>query len=329
MTRTQSPAYQWEFVDTGHSTHFRGLAVVDREIVWLAGYDGVILRTIDGGRNWDNVSPQGAEQLQFRAIAAFDTHAALAMTAGIGADSRIYRTEDGGNTWLEVMRGTEPDSYFNSLRFSDRSNGLLLGDPIDGRFLVLRTTDGGRNWHKVVADSMPQALPGEGAFAASGGCLAVRNNSAWFGTGGAERARVFGSVDHGQTWTVSETVMGSREMAGIFGLTFTGEGRGFAVGGNYLNPGLPHMTTMMTTESGNTKWEATGGPVSRGFRSAVAVFPRRPNTVVTVGMGGSDISYDHGAQWLPLNEGFDSVECAEDGSCWASGENGRVAILAS
>ena len=49
---------------------------------------------------------------------------------------------------------------------------------------------------------------------------------------------------------------------------------------------------------------------------------------LTVGPTGSDYSYDGGRTWRRFDTGsFDAVICAPDRSCWASGEQGRVAIL--
>jgi len=79
----------WRLLDTGTQTHFRGLSVVSRNVAWLGGYDGVVLRTVDGGRTWINASPAGAAALQFRDIQAFSATAAVAMAAGTGTDSRL------------------------------------------------------------------------------------------------------------------------------------------------------------------------------------------------------------------------------------------------
>ena len=53
--RSSQPS--WHLIDTGTTNHFRGLSVVSREVVWLGGYAGQVLRTIDGGRHWSDVSP--------------------------------------------------------------------------------------------------------------------------------------------------------------------------------------------------------------------------------------------------------------------------------
>jgi hypothetical protein len=64
----------------------------------------------------------------------------------------------------------------------------------------------------------------------------------------------------------------------------------------------------------------------RGKQDSVAT-----RIALAVGPKGSDISFDGGNSWTaldPASGGFDAVECAGDGSCWASGPAGKVARLA-
>ena len=70
------------------------------------------------------------------------------------------------------------------MTFLDRRNGLALSDPVGGKFRILATHDGGRSWAVQPDAGMPDALPGEFAFAASGTCLNTTAKRAWFGTGG-------------------------------------------------------------------------------------------------------------------------------------------------
>ena len=65
-----------------------------------------------------------------------------------------------------------------------------------------------------------------------------------------------------------------------------------------------------------------------GYRSGVTWVPHTLATVIAVGLTGSDVSFDAGLHWHTFDTGqFDTVSCAPDGSCWASGALGRVAIL--
>ncbi|MHC5905126.1 WD40/YVTN/BNR-like repeat-containing protein, partial [Streptomyces sp. S6] len=197
---------RWALKDTGApSVRFRGLAAVDRDTAWLAGTRGTVLRTTDGGANWRNVSPPGAQDLQFRDVEAFDARRAVVLAIGEGEASRIYRTDDGGATWTESFRNTDARAFYDCLAFFDRRHGLATSDPVDGRFRILSTSDGGRTWTVLPDTGMPPALDGEAGFAASGQCLVTSGpRDVWLATGGAAHARVLHSADRGRTWTAAD-----------------------------------------------------------------------------------------------------------------------------
>src|SRR6478735_2376486 len=96
-------AYGWRMTPTGTTERFRGLAPVSRDVAWVSGTNGTVVRATDGGRTWGDVSPQGlgTAALEFRDIEAFDARHAVILSIGEGEDSRILVTDDGGATWTE------------------------------------------------------------------------------------------------------------------------------------------------------------------------------------------------------------------------------------
>jgi photosystem II stability/assembly factor-like uncharacterized protein len=315
----------WRLVRVPVQSHFRGLAPVSRNVVWLGGYDGVVLRTVNGGRTWINASPAGASALQFRDIAAFGATRAVAMAAGPGTASRLYVTGDGGRSWRLAYENTNPQAFFDCMAFFDPRHGLVLSDPVNGKFRILATRDGGRSWSVLPSSGMPPALPGEAGFAASGECLTTWGHDAWFGSGASSAARVFASCDGGLTWRVRTTPIVSGPTAGVFGLAFRTPWAGVAVGGDFAAPTAADRVAAVSY-FGLRWFTPPSGPA--GYRSGITWVPRSPATVIAVGLTGSDVSYDAGLHWRTFDTGqFDTVSCAADGSCWASGDLGRVAIL--
>ncbi|MEV6488913.1 oxidoreductase [Actinoplanes sp. NPDC051633] len=314
----------WQLTDTGVTARFRGLAPVSARVAWAAGSAGTILRTVDGGRSWQSVGPPGVEELQFRDIEAFDAHNAVALTIGEGTDSRLYRTTDGGRSWTEVFRNDEPTAFYDCITFLDRRHGLALSDPVGGKFRILATADGGRTWAVRDPAGMPAALPGEFAFAASGTCLVSAGGRAFFATGGGERSRVFTSDDRGRSWHVTDSPLPSGEAAGIFSLAFRDRRHGIAVGGDYLTPTAAPDGSATTRDGGRT-WTVSRR-VPGEYRSGATFVVG--TVALAVGPTGSDWSLDGGRTWTRFDTGsFDAVLCARDLSCWASGENGRIAKL--
>ncbi|MFF8480175.1 WD40/YVTN/BNR-like repeat-containing protein [Streptomyces antibioticus] len=326
----EKTAPHWELTDTGTpAVRFRGLAAVDRHTAWVAGSQGTVLRTTDGGASWRNVSPPGAADLQFRDVEAFDARHAVVLAIGEGEASRVYRTDDGGATWTESFRNTDARAFYDCLAFFDRRHGLAMSDPVDGRFRILSTRDGGRTWTVLPDRGMPAALEGEAGFAASGQCLVTAGSrDVWLATGGAAHARVLHSADRGRTWTVSGTPLPAGDPArGVFALAFRDRAHGLAVGGDY-RPDQPSLQAAATTADGGRTWRpARTAPPA--YRSGVTWLPHTRPTALAVGPTGTDLTTDAGRTWHTIDTGsYDTVTCTTDHSCWAAGEQGRVARLA-
>ncbi len=320
----------WALKETGKTARFRGLAAVSRSTAWAAGSQGTVLRTLDGGRSWQDVSPPGAvaEGLELRDIEAFDARRAVALSIGEGEASRVLRTEDGGATWTETFRNPDPRAFYDCLTFFDARHGLAMSDPVDGRFRILSTDDGGRNWRVLPTAGMPEALPGEAGFAASGQCLVSAGpRDVWLATGGGASARVLHSADRGLTWRVAESTVPAGDPArGVFALAFRDRARGLAVGGDYRTGQASPQAAAVSSDGGRT-WRRAAAPPP-AYRSGAAWFPYSRGTALAVGPTGTDVTTDGGGSWRPLEPGsFDTVDCAPDTGCWAAGEKGRVARL--
>lgn len=317
----------WRLTQTGVTAQFRGLSAVSRTVAWASGSLGTVLRTTDGGRTWQNVSPPGVTDLQFRDIEAFDSRTAVILSIGEGEASRVYRTTDGGAHWTETFRNTEPTAFYDCMAFFDRRNGLALSDPVGGKFRVLSTSDGGVSWTVLPNNGMPPALEGEFAFAASGQCISVSGSrDAWIATGGGAQGRVLHSGDRGRTWTVSVTPLASSPSAGVFATAFRDRHHGVAVGGDFANPSNGVDALAFTRNGARTWVEPVTAP--QGYRSGVTWFPWLSTVLIAVGPTGSDVTLDSGRHWQQFDTGsFDTVDCAPDGACWASGAQGRVATL--
>jgi photosystem II stability/assembly factor-like uncharacterized protein len=322
---------QWAPQASGTRARLRGVSVVDDSVAWASGAKGTCLRTIDGGATWRAFAVPDSAGLDFRDVQGFDDKAACLLSIGPGELSRIYRTADSGASWKLQHTNADSRGFLDAIAFWDADHGLAMGDPVDGRFVILRTADAGRSWSRIAADGMPEALPGEGAFAASGTCLVVQGDSnAWFGTGGTASARVFRSTDRGRTWSVAPSaIRAGLPSAGIFSIAFRDDRHGVAVGGDYKAPDDPTGNIAITDDGGRT-WNAAGESRPSGFRSAVAYIPRSPGpSIVAVGPSGADRSTDGGRTWSRIgDEGFHALGFGGSGQAGlAVGEEGRIARL--
>lgn len=325
------PAYaQWWSVQTsGLDTNLRGVSVKydggsegkQHYIVWASGSNGVILRSTNDGTTWKQLSVPGGGDLDFRDVEAFDADTAYVMSSGDGDKSRIYKTTDGGKTWKLEYADKRPGVFLDSLACETQTDCYALSDPVEGKFLVLATEDG-EHWKELSRDKMPAALPGEGAFAASGSALALcEDGSIYFGTG-VGAARIFRSKDRGRSWKAGTTPIAFGPSSGIFSVACEGRGGALvAVGGDYKKPAEAKRVAIYS-EDGGEAWQLAETQPG-GYRSAVGSCAY--DDFAAVGPSGTDMSHDKGAHWVHTDH-LDLNAVSFDGrEGWAVGAKGTIA----
>ena len=326
-----STAAQWTTQDVKTTASLRGLSVVNANVVWASGTNGTVLRTVNGGATlptWEVIQVPDADKLDFRDIEAFDEKTAYILSIGNGAASRIYKTTDGGKTWWLSYQNTNESAFFDAIAFWDKDHGLAMSDPVNGRFLVLTTDDGGKSWRSIDKLNMPEALPGEGGFAASGTCLITQGKRNAFLVSGGNTARVFRSNDRGKTWQVSATPLrNDGTAAGAFSIAFKDDKAGMLVGGDYQKPDEREGIAAQTQDGGKTWTLLDNQPY--GFRSSVVW---ADGIWVTAGTSGTDYLIDlkspQKSSWIGLGRGkFNSVKFVQEVG-WAVGPDGRVGKFA-
>lgn len=296
--------------------------MVNSQVVWVSGANGTVLRTLDGGQNWVNLSIAEAAGKDLRDVEAFSPKEAFAMSAGPGTASGVFQTVDGGLTWTKVLDNPDPQGFFDAMAFWNRKRGLVMGDPVGGHITLWKTLDGGKTWKRL---ALPPALAGEGGFAASGTCLIVRGtNEVLLGTGGKGAARLFRSTDGGSTWQVFPTPLrNDGPAAGIFGLASNARFV-VAVGGAYDKPAEDLGTAALSMDAG-TAWKTISG--IGGYRSGIAILPGN-DRMVAVGSHGTSYSLDGGNSWhAEPRDGFHAVQFTRKGIGWAAGANGKIARI--
>lgn len=232
----------------------RGVSAMPGSI-WASGRHGTYLRSTDQGSTWTAAQVPGAENLDFRDVEAFSADEAYLLAAGPGDQSRIYKTTDAGRHWSLQFTNSDSKGFYDCFAFWDRNHGIAVGDPVDGRFELLTTEDGGTHWTQLPTSSRPEALPREGAFAASGSCLAIEGSrNVWFATGGPA-ARVFRSSDRGRSWQVAETPLAhGGDSSGIFSIAFRDVKHGLIAGGDYQHPDADGPN-LAASQDGGATWQ--------------------------------------------------------------------------
>jgi photosystem II stability/assembly factor-like uncharacterized protein len=139
------------------------------------GYNGMILRSEDGGESWFRQSAN--TNVHLFGVSFVDAYTGTI----VGRWGTVLRTTDGGQSWVQQSLG---GAYaVGNVHFTDADNGTIIG--LDG--LVFRTVDGGESW---VNQSTPttEHLTGVHFADAMTGCAI-----GWYGT-------ILWTDDGGATW---------------------------------------------------------------------------------------------------------------------------------
>jgi photosystem II stability/assembly factor-like uncharacterized protein len=331
-------ARMWKVETSGVDSDLRGISIVAPVrgaaktgiVIWASGSGGVILKSTDDGKTWQQIHIPDAGALDFRGIRAFGTGAVYVMSSGEGDKSRIYKTTDGGATWKMQFTDTRSTFFLDAIVCDGELKCAALSDPVDGKFVIVRTTDG-ETWQIASSEFMPAALKGEGAFAASNSAMVLMRGGSGaprlsFATGGPGGARVFYSPDFGKSWTVTGTPLGGADSSGIFSIVRSFDA-GAIVGGDYKKLDSTEKTAAYSTDRGAT-FQLSDTPPS-GFRSAVIALNGK--MLVAVGPNGSDFSDDGGRTWKRTDAvGLNAAESIMIGSgreAWGVGPGGAVMRL--
>lgn len=216
VTPTRGP-YEWTSLSTGITNTLKAVYFTDPQTGWVAGDDGTILHTTDGGQSWQHQDSSTSSTL----LDMFFLDRNRGWIVGNGA--LILRTTDGGNTWetQESPVNTNLNTvHFFTDDFTGESSGWIVGchsevsgwPPVLTSYgYVIRSTDGGDSWS--VASYRNRRCARDVHF--------VDVNTGWLGVHYASSdyqtiPEVYVSNDGGITWTEQAIPSASHFIEAVF-----------------------------------------------------------------------------------------------------------------
>ncbi|MGC1378016.1 MAG: hypothetical protein WA821_17420 [Anaerolineales bacterium] len=203
---------------TSSSLQIRELRMIDAKIGWAEDTQQRILRTTQGGRSWENVSPPYPKGDFDTAAFFFDGSTAVLVTTQMilstnEAKAQIvpWRTADGGKTWkagetVSIENAGPPISPVQ-FYFLNKQHGWLLTEKFQSMGQceadILETRDGGFHYDPIYRtftgpSNQPGALFGTCLLPFGKGIMAFPSDSSGFATDAYEQLVV--SQDGGRTW---------------------------------------------------------------------------------------------------------------------------------
>ena len=171
---------------------------------WAVGADGLILHSIDGGKNWERQPSGSTAQLNdiyFATPYIGWVAGEIALDSDIGTGGVILATANGGANWFELSRNRLPG--LSAVQFKDVKTGIVTtkGEP---QGVLHATTDGGITWQNAgpapKLSEFVQSLEGEhGRFRN----LCAVGEDIW--AVGRPGSVIYHSPDSGKTWTKQVT----------------------------------------------------------------------------------------------------------------------------
>jgi photosystem II stability/assembly factor-like uncharacterized protein len=270
------------------------ISIVNENIVWAVAFDystgtsipaghiSILLKTTNGGANWDTTYIEGTEGRIIFDIYAFDENTACITTQDFQspAGRGVFRTTDGGENWTQVQSGDEGGVW---IHFFDDQEGVCIN--ANSSSPIAYTSNGGIDWTE---GDIPALNFTEGStMSSSGTALEAVGDHLWFGT---DQGRILKSTDRGQTWDAYPMNLGGNY---IYSVAFVDEMNGIAM----------HSTgyQLAKTSDGGATWSAVTYPYE--FYEVTAI----PCSGVFMGVNWEEgkeitaISTDLGETWQELD----------------------------
>ncbi len=272
---------------------------------FIAGDEGFLAATSDGGRTWQKHTLSTAENIN-------EIYFRNENNGYLAAGRKVLITSDGGTTWRETeifrpadLRNNKPS--FLSIRFADKKRGLAIGSMLNAKgnvidSLVMRTTDGGATWQRIIVPSKLELFH-------------LDFNGSSHGWIVGDQGIILATNDGGDTWRVQM----SKTKNALYNVDFRDDDEGYAVG---------EEGTILRTEDGGNTWEKVIAPVMTSFMRVD--FADDKNGLIA-GHGGTLLrSADRGRSWTRVESSTKKSLYGlfvEKKFAWAVGADGLILEL--
>lgn len=118
-------------------------------VIWTGSDDGLVHITMDGGKNWENITPANMPEWMMINSIDIDPHAkGSAYMAGTKYKTGdytpyLYKTKDYGKSWSLITKGIAAEDFTRVVRVDPKRQGLLYAGTEKGMYISF---DDGASW---------------------------------------------------------------------------------------------------------------------------------------------------------------------------------------
>lgn len=184
---------------------------------WACGFNGMVIRTTDGGNTWAGSTISGAYHLE---SIHFPTRT-VGYTSGVDG---IFKSTNGGVTWFDI-RPTDAGTgmFFWGCYFVDELNGIVVGDGCVTNQHFWKTTDGGNTWSLFTGNEPESGMTDVILYEANGRGFAVSSGRIWNTTDGGTTWQVYANSGT-KVWQEEITHLGTSFLVPYAGTNCQGGG---------------------------------------------------------------------------------------------------------
>ena len=298
---------QWQPQTSGTNEDLKSICFTDTLNGWVAGTNGIILHTNDGGNTWEE-QISGTSNNLLSIYFADPAHGwVVEKTQTFPYYSTLHRTTNGGDNWEEIEL-----EYFQSksIYFIDTLNGWGVGE--SG---ILHTADGGVTW-----ETQFDVLSFKGGISFTDSLNGWVAGSYMNGSTGFIDSFILHTNDGGDNWDY-QFYINQHWIPRLFSIYFTDTLNGWAAGG------FPNLSEIiLKTTDGGENWDTAYLNYPGSLHS---IYFANANNGLAVGYSGSILyTSDGGYTWIAESSGtpnkLTGVYFAENGYSWAVGFSGTI-----
>jgi photosystem II stability/assembly factor-like uncharacterized protein len=141
LHKTTDGGLTWTHQPNAPDTTKYDVFFIDENTGWSVGFNGLIIKTTNGGDNWFSQTNTSITSATLYAVYATDANTVFVA----GNSNAFIKSTDGGSTWITIppVFGTTTD--FRGIYFPPTATGYL-GFAVGHRNRIIKTTDGGNSW---------------------------------------------------------------------------------------------------------------------------------------------------------------------------------------